>query len=647
MSKTLPAHHEPPKPVGSKTSPYIPLEPRTSSSKSLPPLWSYFPSQKLAGLDIHSPWYLRNPDGSGGDLSSLLGVIKLAADAKFSIIQLNPISDTGNFNSPYMSIGSCSFDPVYLSGKLLSQMGFIANSQKIPTQATKLAQREQNAMFLKEVFAKLNSTQKHNFQTWLQTCPSPQKDYALFKVLLDNYQKLWPNWPDHFKNQPTAEILKANPMLTPEYQKELFVQYVLELQWLEVKKACQANNIYLCLDKPIYPQPNSADVWANPEAFYLDPTGRPTHVSGSNSPGDPFGEQIWNQAVYKFNRKPELVKQVIFEQIEFLAKITQVIRLDHTIAYLWKYYKINKKTGKGKYHSALKTFLPELKRAFPGIYFIAEDVGFIDYDTIDKPLQELDIPGMRCPQWSSRERYVRLSNYPQNSVALTSNHDLPSFKYWWKNLPKEQQKAILIKLNLQKNQDVVRAFTSQLFNGPSFTTFVSLRDVLGDDRMYNVPGTKDKLNWQNTLKKPLAKSDFDLISKLILDTSRKIASPLPTLIGFSPQANRNFRLEPGQYFSFMIATTELPQKLEFHTNLAILRGSKAQEWTKHTISIKDKKIKIDDYQGFKILKLSFKVPPDHKDGKYEIALNINYRATSTVPLYSFEENPQVTIKSRS
>ena len=51
-----------------------------------------------------------------------------------------------------------------------------------------------------------------------------------------------------------------------------FVQYVFELQWQALRAACREHGVMLIGDLPIFVAHDSADVWAQPELFYLDET---------------------------------------------------------------------------------------------------------------------------------------------------------------------------------------------------------------------------------------------------------------------------------------------------------------------------------------------------------------------------------------
>jgi len=129
--------------------------------------------------------------------------------------------------------------------------------------------------------------------------------YALFKALKNKLKGKWTSWPELFHKFEPKVILKANPGLLDEVKFILFTQDVLKKQWLDFRRYAHQKKVHLSFDKPIYPVPDSAEVWANQELFYLNHDGSPKYISGCNNPRDPFGPQEWGQSVYKFKEEPD------------------------------------------------------------------------------------------------------------------------------------------------------------------------------------------------------------------------------------------------------------------------------------------------------------------------------------------------------
>ena len=62
------------------------------------------------------------------------------------------------------------------------------------------------------------------------------------------------------------------------YQR--FLQWAFFEQWRALKTSANERGIKIIGDIPIFVAHDSADVWANPDLFYLDELGNPTVVAG-------------------------------------------------------------------------------------------------------------------------------------------------------------------------------------------------------------------------------------------------------------------------------------------------------------------------------------------------------------------------------
>ena len=98
----------------------------------------------------------------------------------------------------------------------------------------------------------------------------------------------WYQWePELVVREPDA-MAAWRERLAEGIRYHEFVQYAFEVQWQELRAACQQHGLMLIGDLPIFVAHDSADVWANPELFYLDKAGQPLVVAGV--PPDYFSE---------------------------------------------------------------------------------------------------------------------------------------------------------------------------------------------------------------------------------------------------------------------------------------------------------------------------------------------------------------------
>ena len=108
-----------------------------------------------------------------------------------------------------------------------------------------------------------------------------------------------------------------------------FVQYAFESQWQALRAACHERGIMLIGDVPIFVAHDSADVWGDPELFYLDEHGQPSVVAGV--PPDYFSAtgQLWGNPALPVGSPCGRRLCVVGSRLRFLLDRVDVIRIDH------------------------------------------------------------------------------------------------------------------------------------------------------------------------------------------------------------------------------------------------------------------------------------------------------------------------------
>lgn len=480
---------------------------------------------RLACLDVHSPLYIRCEDDGygGGDIAGLKKVVDRAAEAGFSVLQLLPIQDTGLHPSPYMGVSIFSYNPTHVSVDELPENPELKRLklERIKSMSTKPLAIINYRKLRKFKLAALRSVygaQRPNVK--VSDFDPNTVSYAVFMALKAKLKTGWISWPAKYKSANALWILENYPEVFEEVKFILWTQSLLEKQWRDLATYAKERKIELMLDKPIYPIHDSADVWANQSLFYLNSNGSTTFVSGCDNPGDPFGRQHWGHAVYQFKEKPEEVIAFTLKSIGFLTKFSGLIRLDHVLALIWKYYLIDSKTKHGHHVPALKhRFFNALKKAYPKIDFIAEDIGFVSEKQIDIPLRKHGIPGICIVQDLRVKKYCHADMYPELCAAITSNHDSLTLAGFWRIL-KSSQRNIYYKQMTEKSGDIVADLTRLVFGSKAWMATTTLRDLAGDLRQYNRPGHKNSRNWKLYCPIPIEKIDFSKIAKIIKETGR-------------------------------------------------------------------------------------------------------------------------------
>jgi 4-alpha-glucanotransferase len=490
-----------------------------------------FKNRRVACLDIHSPLYLKTRRSlyGGGDIDDLYLLVDRAAEAGFSLIQFNPLQDTGTNPCPYMGISIFSYNPAHLAVDEIPETKEIAELKR--KFADFVADKQIDQVDYRDIYNFKYELLRSYYQSsdkkdLISTASSELLAYAVFKTLKKRYRSRWVKWPTRYKYARQEQIIEMLPNIRDEVNFYLFAQEVLKGQWLKLRDYAKEHGVEFVIDKPIYPIHDSAEVWANQGLFYLRKDGELRYGSGCNNPRDQFGAQYWGHAVYKYQEKSEESIEYFCRIVEHLGELSPVVRLDHALALIWKYFLVDPKTKVGKHRPALKgkLFKPLLAR-FPQLFFIAEDVGFVSNRFVDKPLSVYNIYGMRCLQWYVHQKYFDLSLYPEYCMAMTANHDTQSLVAWWRELRSGRRDLYLRQL-LDQERDLddkvtLYALTSLLFNSKAAIATVTLRDLVSDRRRYNKPGQKLTQNWRLRSPEYLEETDFAKVGKIIEASSRR------------------------------------------------------------------------------------------------------------------------------
>jgi 4-alpha-glucanotransferase len=602
------------------------------------PLWTKLDfDRKLAGLNIHSPLYLKTKDTDygGGDIGSLYKLIDIAAEAGFSLIQFNPINDSGNDPGPYGAVSLFSLNPANLwvdDPCLGNDFTELKKARLFQAKQERYGHFDyKNLRDFKLTILRVSycqNSQDPEFLNYLENCSSDILNYAVFWTLAQTKGTNWLKWEDEFKFSTPAQIISKHPDIAKEAKFLQFCQFVLLKQWQAVCQYAAAKGIYFYLDKAIYPSLFNADCWANKDLFYLDKKGNPTYISGCNSPGDPFGEQVWGHAVYCFLQKPKQIIDFFVRDIKNLSQIAGAIRLDHTLALVWKYYIIDEITRKGHHEKALSHQLfQKIKQQIPNTYIIAEDVGFSSWDDIDLPLLQNNLPGVRCPQWDI-DRFTDIVNYPYFCVAFASNHDTKSLSSWWHELPSKEKPFFLKQLynsetSSKSEEQQIEDLIKLIFNSQAHMGVVTLRDVVQDTRRYNTPGTDSPDNWTIRALNFLENVDFSRIKKTISNSGRNWQKSKNQLLAFKPKNYEIQRRYGGENFNLEIAISQLPTSIVIYTNLPSQQSLDGENWQEFIFDKNNWQTKKYD-DGTIVIKLNIKIPEKANKGDYELAANINF-----------------------
>ena len=98
-------------------------------------------------------------------------------------------------------------------------------------------------------------------------------DLAIFLVLTEIHGNDWTKWPEEFKRRNKDSIEEFEKNYLEDISFHIYLQYLFEKQWSEMREYCHSKGVELFGDIPIFISHHSMDVWRHPKQFKITETG--------------------------------------------------------------------------------------------------------------------------------------------------------------------------------------------------------------------------------------------------------------------------------------------------------------------------------------------------------------------------------------
>jgi 4-alpha-glucanotransferase len=433
--------------------------------------------------------------------------------------QILPLGPVGYGGSPYQSPSSFAGNPLLINLDHLADRGWLdadelAAVPDLPADRVDFdAASELKREWLHRAFRGFEAAGGDPaFEAFCQEHRSWLDDYVFFQAIRDAHGgRPWYEWE--------PELVARQPEACDQWRRRVdegirfheFVQYAFEIQWKDLRVACQDKGIKLIGDVPIFVADDSADVWAHPELYYLDEHGRPAFMAGV--PPDYFSEdgQLWGNPLYRWEVHARddfawwrLRLRAILERVD-------LVRIDHFRGFeaYWEVPAGSQTAATGRWTPGPgRAFFHAVRKEMGSVPLIAEDLGVITPD-VEALRDEFNLPGMRVMQFGfdadpASEKYLP-HRFVNNCVAYTGTHDNDTTYGWYHTRaatttqPREEVEAARAFARKYANSDgreIHWDMIRLLFASVADTTIVPMQDILGLDsraRM-NFPG-KAQGNW--------------------------------------------------------------------------------------------------------------------------------------------------------
>lgn len=434
--------------------------------------------------------------------------IDFLADAGQVWWQVLPLTPPAQGNSPYSSYSVFAGNPAFISLEMLEQEGLLAYWARkfLPRHAGERANFEfcnkVQIPMLRQSFQNGYPKNREAVETFRVKNRFWLEDYALFMALKKQQDGApFHSWPRPLLLREPDALAKAGTALREEVDFWVWVQYLFFKQWKALKKHAGKHGVGLIGDMPLYPNIDSADVWANPEVFQLDAGRMPTAVAGV--PPDAFTAdgQLWGNPLYNWESLRADGYRWWLERLGLAGRMYDRTRLDHFRG-LDEYFAIpagasTAREGEWREGPGMH-FLREVREQLPQLRLIAEDLGIIT-DGVRELLRESGLPGMKVLQFAfdpvGDSDYLP-HNFIQNCVGYTGTHDNDTLVGWLRSAPPLQLEFARDYLKLDRHEALNWGFIRGLYATTADLVIVPMQDFLALDsraRM-NLPGSAEG-NW--------------------------------------------------------------------------------------------------------------------------------------------------------
>jgi 4-alpha-glucanotransferase len=536
--------------------------------------------KKIAGVLVPLFALRRENDLGIGDLGGLREFIDWIAEIGFTLVQLLPINETGADNSPYNAISAMAIEPTTLnlapgSPEDLTREAFEAGLAEVDLPSLRRGRadyrrvKELKQHILEKAFAnftaRANEKQQSEFKRFCEEESSWLRDYALFRVLIEQNKgsAAWDQWPrQHQTIESARNWLRDLPhekhsAMTHRLDFFCYVQWIAYQQWRNIKAYGEQRGVALMGDIPFGISYYSADVFSRPYDFMLDWFG--------GAPSEPLFKddaftqkwgQNWGIPLYCWSAMRANNFQWWRQRVRGTRRIFHLFRIDHVqgfyrvYAFPWRpernreflpldqHQMLERTSGRAPHFIPRDDETPENREANKregeeylrvvleeagAARVVGEDLGVVP-EYARPNLGYLGIAGFKIPQWEVRdgivipgERYQRLS------VATYATHDHEPIRAFWDEAIEQpdsetgqQARATLEKIalfaglnskidQLDYEKDFYPAVIEALFRCNSWIAIVMITDLLARKYRFNIPGTKANLNWTRRIQRSIAK----------------------------------------------------------------------------------------------------------------------------------------------
>ncbi len=481
--------------------------------------------KRSSGILLH-PTSLPGPYGIGDLGPQAFRFVDWLSSTGCKIWQILPLGPTGYGDSPYQCFSAFAGNPYLISPDDLLAENLVTEEDLVELKELPASKVDFGLFIPKKLDLLAKAFQRY------QADPEPLReafnyfcaenaywldDFALFMALKEaNGGGAWNGWDPALRARKKTALTKAKKEQAVNIERFSFYQFLFFRQWTRLRKYANEKGIQIMGDIPIFVAYDSADVWANPDLFFLDEAGNPTVVAGV--PPDLFSTtgQLWGNPLYNWKVHKKDGYAWWLSRVRALLQTVDILRFDHFRGFAG-YYEIPASHTTAEHGRWVPGPAKDFFRAVDedlgngvvapgtGLPIVAEDLGVITPDVVEL-LNAFDLPGMKVLQFAftGPENPFLPHNYVPNCVAYTGTHDNNTAKGWYADAPEVEKDFARRYLAVDGHDfswDLIRA----VWRSVAVFAIAPMQDVLalGGEARMNFPSRLGG-NWEWRM----AESDF-------------------------------------------------------------------------------------------------------------------------------------------
>ena len=468
---------------------------------------------RTSGILLH-PTSLPGQFGIGDLGKEAYRFVDFLVAAGQQLWQILPLGPTGHGNSPYMCYSAMAGNPLLINLEALVKLGLLTEEDlaAAPDFETSHVDYERVIPFkldlLKRAALRFKSAVNPDYEARFVAFCEAQRDwlddYALFMALKDaNGGASWTQWDGPLARRDADAIASARQDLSATIFLHEFMQYEFSRQWHELKAYANGRGIQIMGDMPIYVAHDSAEVWAFPDNFEIDPeTLAPAQMAGV--PPDYFSEtgQLWGNPTYNWKTLQETQFAWWVQRVRVTLSYVDLIRIDHFRGFeaYWAVPEGETTAMNGTWIKApgIELF-QQIEAELGQLPFLAEDLGIITPE-VEALRDQFDFPGMKILQFAfgsdHRNPYLP-QNVNRNFVIYTGTHDNDTTMGWFTKASDYEKGRLSAYVGGISPESVHWTMIRLAMTSVANQSVVPLQDLLGlgSEARMNTPG-KAEGNWE-------------------------------------------------------------------------------------------------------------------------------------------------------